>query len=328
MLAQRGTRLADSNLCPLRCFAGDRPIELHSLRQRYSTRRTEPMEGAAYRIPWMAERHGRGATVRCAPGASFVAELSAEPWSRGRLHLRIGGIFLPEVRADRLGGAFLFGATAIGIAGLDGASRRIWRGSSTSRWGRGCSLGCSGRDRLGRVRGVILPWALIVASCAGGATRFESGGPYPLAIPLPPGLGSESDCAPPDPRRTICPESPADEGVSPIETVAQEMRQASDLRDHCRALRLAERVGPMRMGPSLRAFIAREQQRLGLLREAWAQRGAVRPRGRGRCRAAAPARTTGDLRTNRSGDQQRRGRQRPRARVGSVAARAAGLRRG
>lgn len=50
------------------------------------------------------------------PGSSFGAELSAEPWSQDRLHLRVGAIFLPEVRADRPGGAFLFGATAISLS--------------------------------------------------------------------------------------------------------------------------------------------------------------------------------------------------------------------
>ncbi|MDO9018354.1 MAG: hypothetical protein Q8S73_07865 [Deltaproteobacteria bacterium] len=53
-----------------------------------------------------------------------------------------------------------------------------------------------------------------------------------------------------------------------METLAQEMRLASNLGDHCRALRLAERIGRTRMGPPLRAFIAREQQLLGLLVEA------------------------------------------------------------
>ena len=48
----------------------------------------------------------------------------------------------------------------------------------------------------------------------------------------------------------------------------QEMRRANDQGDHCRALRLAERAGRMRMVPPLRAFIAREQQSLGLLVEA------------------------------------------------------------
>jgi len=62
------------------------------------------------------------------PGASFGAELSAEPWSRGRLHLRIGAIFLPEVRADRPGGAFLFGATAISLA----PCVHLFRGQSAS----------------------------------------------------------------------------------------------------------------------------------------------------------------------------------------------------
>lgn len=54
----------------------------------------------------------------------------------------------------------------------------------------------------------------------------------------------------------------------PIETLGHEMRLANDLGEHCRALRLAERIGRMRMGPSLRAFIAREQQLLGLRMEA------------------------------------------------------------
>ena len=53
-----------------------------------------------------------------------------------------------------------------------------------------------------------------------------------------------------------------------METLAQEMTLASNLGDHCRALRLAERIGRTRMGPPLRAFIAREQQLLGLLVEA------------------------------------------------------------
>ncbi len=50
------------------------------------------------------------------PGATFGAELSAEPWARGPLHVRVGGVFLPEVRADRPGGTFVFGATAVSLA--------------------------------------------------------------------------------------------------------------------------------------------------------------------------------------------------------------------
>lgn len=50
------------------------------------------------------------------PGAAFGVELSAEPWARGPLHVRVGGIFLPEARADRPGGAFVFGATALSLS--------------------------------------------------------------------------------------------------------------------------------------------------------------------------------------------------------------------
>lgn len=50
------------------------------------------------------------------PGAALGAELSPEPWARGRLHVRVGGIFLPEARAHRPGGAFVFGATAVSLA--------------------------------------------------------------------------------------------------------------------------------------------------------------------------------------------------------------------
>jgi hypothetical protein len=130
------------------------------------------------------------------------------------------------------------------------------------------ALAAVGSTRGRSARGAILPWALALASCASGSTRGEHGGPYPLAIPPPAALNSESDCVPPDPRPTICPESLPEQGPEPIDTVVREMRQAYEMGEHCRALRLAERAGQMGMRPSLRAFIAREQQLVGLLVEA------------------------------------------------------------
>jgi hypothetical protein len=47
-VAQRGTCLADSNPCALRCLAGDPLIALDLLRQRYSTHRAVTMEGSAH----------------------------------------------------------------------------------------------------------------------------------------------------------------------------------------------------------------------------------------------------------------------------------------
>ncbi len=73
---------------------------------------------------------------------------------------------------------------------------------------------------------------------------------------------------PPDARPPTCPADSPDWGPVPVDSLGKAARDAHDAGDHCRALRLAELRARISPDPRLYAFMAREEQTLGMLLDA------------------------------------------------------------